>query len=185
MDQGVAGVWAASVAGFASAAGAAMGAGLAARGARVQSLQQSELEKQRSNDEQRRQHHEWLRQRCLTFQEKLGFALTALDDLMYALVDGQPTKEARDKLRKAESDMIQGHFDCVLVCGVDELTRISVTSLEWFEEATKAVDALRKDPGHVADIESPLNRRWIDRRRGLVGAYEMYAGAIHRNFRPI
>ncbi len=178
MDQGVAAVWAAGLAGFASAAGAALGAGLAARGARVQVLQQSELDKQGRADERRRQHDEWRRQNCLTFQAKLGEAVDALDELMYALRDGQPLSEVRDKLRKAEGAVLRGHYDLVVVCEMPELERISGTALRWLERALFAADALRRAPIDVTNPDSTLSRHWLDQRRGLLGAYEMFSKAL-------
>ncbi|MFE2534720.1 hypothetical protein [Streptomyces sp. NPDC059371] len=178
MDQGVAAVWAAGLAGFASAAGAAVGAGMAARGAQVQLLQQNELDKERKDDERRRQHDEWRRQNCLAFQAKLGEAVDALDELIYALSDGQQLSEVRDKLRKAEGAVLRGHYDLVVVCEVAELERISGTALRWLEQALFAIDALRRDPVHVTDPDSPLKLRWLDQRRGLLGAYEMFSKAL-------
>ncbi|MBC9731570.1 hypothetical protein [Streptomyces sp. TRM68367] len=178
MDQGVAAVWAAGLAGFASAAGAAVGAGLAARGARVQLLQQSELDKRSREEERRRQHDEWRRQNCLTFQAKLGEAIDALDELIYTLSDGQQASEARDKLRKAEGAVLRGHYDLVVVCEVAELERISGTALRLLEQALFAIDALRRDPLHVTNPDSPLNQHWLDQRRGLLGAYEMFSKAL-------
>ncbi|MFD8131505.1 hypothetical protein [Streptomyces mirabilis] len=178
MDQGVAAVWAAGLAGFASAAGAAVGAGLAARGVRVQVLQQSELDKQSRAEERRRQHDEWRRQNCLAFQAKLGEAVDALDELIYALSDGQQLSEVRDKLRKAESAVLRGHYDLVVVCEVAELERISGAALRWLERALFAIDALRRDPVHVTNPGSPLKQHWLDQRRGLLGAYEMFSKAL-------
>jgi hypothetical protein len=184
MDQGAAAVWAAGLAGFASAAGAAVGAGLAARGARVQVLQQSELEKQSRTEERRRQHDEWRRQSCLTFQAKLGEAVDELDESMYALRDGQPLSGVRDKLRKAEGAVLRGHYDLVVICEVPELERISGTALRWLERALFATDALWRDPVHVTNPDSPLNRYWLDQRRGLLGAYEMFSKALPQLLSP-
>ncbi|MGW0210662.1 hypothetical protein ACWDZ8_34445 [Streptomyces sp. NPDC003233] len=178
MDQGVAAVWAAGLAGFASAAGAAVGAGMAARGARVQALQASELDKQGKSEDRRRQHHDWRRQNCLAFQAKLGEAVDALDELMYALRDGEPLNEVRGKLRKAEGAVLRGHYDLVVVCEVAELERISGTALRWLEQALFAIDDLRQEPAHVRNPDSPLRLRWLDQRRGLLGAYEMFSKAL-------
>lgn len=178
MDQGVAAVWAAGLAGLASAAGAAVGAGMAARGARGQLLQQSELDRQTRHEERRRQLDDWRRQNCLTFQTKLGEAVDALDELMYALRDGRSLSEVRDKLRKARGAVLRGHYDLVVVCEMAELERISGTALRWLEQALYATDALRRDPAHVTNPDSPLNLHWLDQRRGLLGAYEMFSKAL-------
>lgn len=178
MDQGVAAVWAAGLAGFASAAGAAVGAGLAARGARVQALQTRELDKQTRDEDRLRQNHDWRRQNCLAFQAKLGEAVDALDELMDALTDGKPLDEVRGKLRKAEGSVLRGHYDLVIICEVPELERISGTALRWLEQALFAVDALRRNPIHVTDGDSDLSRHCLDQRRGLLGAYEMFSKAL-------
>ncbi|MFC9738538.1 hypothetical protein ACFVKC_11550 [Streptomyces noursei] len=178
MDQGVAAVWAAGLAGFASAAGAAAGAGLAARGARVQLLQQGELDKQGKTEERRLQHDESRRQSCLAFQVKLGEAVDALDELMYALRNRRALTEVRDKLRRAEGEVLRGHFDNVVVCQVTELEEISGAALRRLETALKAIDALRRSPSHVADIDSALHQRWLEQRQSLLDAYEMFSKAL-------
>lgn len=178
MDQGVAAVWAAGLAGCASAAGAAVGAGLAARGVRMQALQVRELEKQTKEEERRRQHHDWRRQNCLAFQAKLGEAVDALDALMDALSDGESLDEVRGRLRQAEGAVLRGHHDLVMICEVPELERISGTALRWLEQTLFAVDALRRDPAHVANRDSLLSQHCLDQRRGLLGAYEMFAKAL-------
>ncbi|WP_344583907.1 hypothetical protein [Streptomyces lunalinharesii] len=178
MDQGVAAVWAAGLAGFASAAGAAAGAGLAARGARVQLLQQGELDQQGRTEERRVQHDDWRRQRCLAFQVKLGEAVDALDELMYALRNRRALGEVRDKLRRAEGEVLRGHFDNVVACQVTELEEISGAALRRLEAALQAIDALRRSPSHVADIDSTLHQRWLAQRQSLLDAYEMFSKAL-------
>ncbi|MEU4965813.1 hypothetical protein [Streptomyces smyrnaeus] len=155
-----------------------MGAGLAARGARVQVLQQGELDRRSREEERRRQHDEWRRQNCLAFQTKLGEAIDALDELIYTLSDGQQPSDARDRLRKAEGAVLRGHFDLVVVCEVAELERISGAALRLLEQALFAVDALRREPAHVTNPNSPLKQYWLDQRRGLLGAYEMFSKAL-------
>ncbi|QUC61954.1 hypothetical protein IOD14_37180 [Streptomyces sp. A2-16] len=178
MDQGVAAVWAAGLAGLASAAGAAVGAGVAARGVRMQALQARELEKQTKEEERRLQHHDWRRQNCLAFQAKLGEAVDALDALMDALSDGESLDEVRGRLRQAEGAVLRGHYDLVMTCQVAELERISGAALRWLEQTLFAIDALRRDPAHVANHDSPLSQHCLDQRRGLLGSYEMFSKAL-------
>ncbi|MFB6536674.1 hypothetical protein ACFCY8_08485 [Streptomyces noursei] len=136
------------------------------------------MDKQGRAEERRRRHDEWRRQNCLDFQAKLGEVVDALDELMYALRNRRALSEARDKLRKAEVAVLRGHFDNVVVCEVEELEAISGAVLRRLDDATKAIDALRRAPTHVSNIDSTLYQFWLERWQGLLDAYEMFSKAL-------
>jgi hypothetical protein len=171
MDQGVAAVWAAGLAGFASAAGAAVGAGLTARGARSQVLQQGmvDLSKQRREE---------LRQNCAAFQAKLRDALFALEESAEALHDAT-SSEVHSRLRTAILSVHTGHFDHVMTYASGTLVNISAEALEWLQSAARAMDALRRNPSEAVP-ESPPYLHWLDQQRGFLGAYEMFCKEVQR-----
>ncbi|MFE6687682.1 hypothetical protein ACFVFQ_14500 [Streptomyces sp. NPDC057743] len=136
------------------------------------------MDKQVRTEERRRQLDEWRRQNCLAFQAKLGEVVDALDELMYALHNRRALREVRDKLRKAEGAVLRGHFDNVVVCEVGELEAISGAALQRLDDATKAIDALRQTPTHVSNVDSTLYQCWLERRQGLLDAYEMFSKAL-------
>jgi hypothetical protein len=172
MDQGVAAVWAAGVAGFASAAGAAVGAGFTARGARSQVVQQGK-------NDLSRQRREEFRQNCAAFQKKLGEALIALEESVQALRSTAPPAEANDKLNKAILSVHTGHFDHVMAYCPAALVNISVNVLERLQGAAGAIDVLRQNPAD-ATPDSPSYLHWLDQQRGYLGAYEMFSEEVQR-----
>ncbi|MFD7279605.1 hypothetical protein ACFV80_21825 [Streptomyces sp. NPDC059862] len=171
MDQGVAAVWAAGVAGFASAAGAAVGAGLTARGARSQVLQQGKVDLSK-------QRREEFKQNCTAFQAKLRDALFALEESAEALRDAN-SSEAHSRLRKAILSVHTGHFDHVMTYASGTLVNISAEALDWLQSAARAIDTLRRSPAEAVP-DSPPYLHWLDQQRGYLGAHEMFCKEVQR-----
>lgn len=171
MDQGVAAVWAAGVAGFASAAGAAVGAGLSARGARSQVLQQGKIDLSK-------QRREEFKQNCTAFQTALREALFALDESVEALRVAA-SSDAQRRLRKAILSVHTGHFDHVMTCASDALVNISAEALNRLQSAASALDVLLRNPAEAVP-DSPPYLHWLDQQRGYLGAYEMFCKEVQQ-----
>ncbi|GAB3010064.1 hypothetical protein GCM10023080_090360 [Streptomyces pseudoechinosporeus] len=171
MDQGVAAVWAAGVAGFASAAGAAIGAGVTVRGARSQVLQQSKLDSSR-------QRREELKQNCTAFQATLREALFALEESAEAMRD-TTSGEAHNRLRKAILSVHTGHFDHVMTYATGSIVNVSAEALVRLQSAARALDALRRNPAE-ATRDSPSYLHWLDQQRSYLGAYEMFCKEVQQ-----
>lgn len=163
-------MWAAGVAGFASAAGAAVGAGLTARGARSQVLQQGKVDLSK-------QRREEFKQNCAAFQGKLREALFALEESVEALP--APVSETHSRLRRAILTVHTGHFDHVMTCGSGALVNISAEALNWLQDAARALDALHRNPAEAVP-GSPPYLHWLDQQRGFLGAYEMFCKEVQR-----
>ncbi|MFF0678037.1 hypothetical protein ACFYVW_05525 [Streptomyces tendae] len=171
MDQGVAAVWAAGVAGFASAAGAAVGASLTARGARSQVLQQGKVDFSR-------QRREEFKENCTAFQAKLREALFALEESQEALRDAVST-QASSRLRQAVLSVHTGHFDHVMTYTSGALVNVSAEALDRLQGAARALDALRRNPAEAVP-DSPPYLHWLDQYRSYLGAYEMFCKEVQR-----
>ncbi|MER7176665.1 hypothetical protein [Streptomyces mesophilus] len=170
MDQGVAAVWAAGVAGFASAAGAAVGAGVMARGVRNQVLQQSELDSLR-------QRRDELKQNCAAFQATLREALFALEESAEAM--RAASDEAHNRLRKAILAVHTGHFDHVMTHATGNIVNVAAEALDRLQRAGRALDTLRRNPGE-ATPDSPSYLHWLDQQRSYLGAYEMFCKEVQQ-----
>ncbi|MFT9477358.1 hypothetical protein [Streptomyces sp. 11-1-2] len=170
MDQGVAAVWAASVAGVAGTAGAVVAAGLGGRSARVQVADQGALERERLLEEHRRQV-------STAFQEELSAAILAVDEFERAIREGNSCDQEESSVHKAINVALSSTFKVRSCCPsfVTDFANEACMSLK------KSADSLRilwRHPEAAEVVKAAANRCWEEERLRVTVAYSMFADAI-------
>ncbi|MFJ6569681.1 hypothetical protein ACIQNU_19880 [Streptomyces sp. NPDC091292] len=174
MDQGVAAVWAAGVAGFASAAGAVVGAGLAGRSAQSQVTAQESVDSARRVEDHRRQVY-------ATFHERMKAAILAIDEWERAIRQrtAPPSTDAESAVRTTCHDALMCTFE-IRSCGPADAADFANWACMALQESRLALAGLRSAPDAAADPESPASRDWEQKRLRVTAWYTMFSDATRR-----
>lgn len=163
MDQATAVVWAAGVAGFSSALGAALGAAVAGRAARQQVHHAAQREKLT-------RYEVALAERFSCFKDKVNEAISALYAIEQALIDdeavtGKPARKACFDVRTSYDDDVWSSSDMSVIQAAGTLNM-------HLEAGLAAIEMLIKTPQAAKDPESDEMQRWISCRGDISTAYQ-------------
>ncbi|MET7982081.1 MULTISPECIES: hypothetical protein [unclassified Streptomyces] len=147
MDQGAAAVWAATVAGFSSAAGAAIGSALAGRSARSTAVVTVEAEKAVRYEDGRKQSY-------TAFRSKVNTVFDSLTELIDDLRNDRANRG--DEVMRAVDEVRKSLVDDVVPCHVPEVENVADILYVRLQEALPAVQALLSSPQDAKDGSSLL-----------------------------
>ncbi|MEU4683167.1 hypothetical protein [Streptomyces xinghaiensis] len=165
MDQGVAGVWAAGVAGLTGAAGVALGAGLAGKSARFQVIDQGMLERARRLEEHRREIY-------TGFHDHLTAAIQALDAFESGVQEGKDC-QAEERLVSSTLSTALASTITVRTCGPEAVTEAAHTACIAVKDAAEAVRAMRHRPDQDQTYD-----RWQQERLRVSISHGLFADAF-------
>ncbi|MFD9438184.1 hypothetical protein ACFWBR_19100 [Streptomyces sp. NPDC060006] len=151
MDQATAVVLASAVAGFSSAAGAALGSVMAGRSTREQIDRTAQREKLT-------RHEVDLEERFSGFRDKVNEAMAALHDVAQALADDQPVTEA--PARKAYVAAYTSFLDDLWPSGHMEVIQAAGSVCNHLNNGVAAIGALAKTPHEAKDPDSQGMQHW-------------------------
>ncbi|MFF2850871.1 hypothetical protein ACFVT5_31745 [Streptomyces sp. NPDC058001] len=174
MDQGVAAVWAAGVAGFASAAGVVVGAGLAGRSAQRQVTAQGSVDSARRVEDHRRQGY-------ARFHERMNEAILAIDEWERAI--RHPAAPPSADAESAGHTTWHAAFACtfeIRTCGPAEAADFANWVCMALRESRLALAGLRSAPDAITDPDSPASRAWEESGLRVTSWYAMFSDATRR-----
>jgi hypothetical protein len=163
MDQATAAVLASAVAGFSSAAGAALGSVMAGRTAREQVDRSAQREKL-TRDEL------VLEAAFSGFRDKVNEAISALHDVAQALADDQPVTEAPAK--KAYVAAYASFHADLWSSGQMEVIEAAGAVCRHLDVGVAAIGALVKRPHEAKDPESQGMQHWGSCLGDISNAYQ-------------
>ncbi|WAP57984.1 hypothetical protein [Streptomyces sp. S465] len=166
MDQGAAAVWAAAVAGFSSAAGAAIGAVLAGRSARETVVQTAVEERGHRHEERRLESY-------AAFRSKVSAAIQALDEAVQALRDGQHVTQ--ETFAKAIRAVWLSHQEDVWPCAQPQVINAAAAVHNCLDRASEAVASLLAHPEDARDEHTPRMQRWAHHVEEVSMAYTLFS----------
>lgn len=163
MDQATAAVWASAVAGFSSAAGAALGAAMAGRATRVQDDRTALREKQTRREVD-------LEACFKAFRDKVNDAISAFHDVPHALAADRSVSD--ESAKKAYVAAYLSYIDGIWSSGQMEVVHAAGVVCARLDAALTVIGALTKSPHEAKDPESPGMRQWRSCLGDLSSTYQ-------------
>jgi hypothetical protein len=174
MDQGTATVWAAAVAGFSSAAGAAIGAVAAGRSGRVTVVQTAEEGRRDRREEERRNSYQ-------KYTAKVNAACEAFDGIVQGLREGQSLAgepPARQVAFKVISEVESSYFSDVWPYGQPEVIVAAGAVHDRLLDARKTIESLLRHPEDAQSEQSPRLQNWTRHRSDVRNAHMLYSTCV-------
>ncbi|WP_437071507.1 hypothetical protein [Streptomyces sp. enrichment culture] len=175
MDQGAAAVLAAAVAGFSSAAGAAVGAVLAGRSGRATVVQAAAEERGHRHEDRRSDSY-------AAFRTKVNAALEALDEIVQALRNEQTA--TGELAAKAVRDVWLSYYDDVWPCNQSEIINAAGEVHNCLVVAQQAVAELLARPEDAKDADSLRMQRWTHSLEEVGTAYRSFSTRVGEAIYP-
>ncbi|MCX4564261.1 hypothetical protein [Streptomyces sp. 2-1] len=163
MDQATSVVLASAVAGFSSAAGAALGSVIAGRTARDQIHHTAQHEKVT-------RHEVALAERFSCFKDKVNDAIGALRDIEHALIDDEPVSGRPAK--KACAAVWTSYHDDVWSTGRREVILAANEVRRHLEDGLAAIEVLINNPNEAKAPDSESMRAWSSCLGRIGNAYQ-------------